>query len=370
MSEPVELRPDRGRVPAVSEPGLDLRGIVGAIAHRWRFVLATTVAAAALTLGVTFVLPKWYTANAVILPPEETDLLSNMGLAQRALTKFPAFGILEDYFTPADVYKAVLGSRTVQEELVQRFDLKRVYKKKGMELTLKELTGRTKIKMNPDGTIKVSVTDRDPKRAADMANSYLVALDRFNVEKRNTTANRTRLFLQTRTAETDSLLRASEDALRRYQERHRTVAPPNAGSADVQAAADVMSRKLMLQVRLGILRGYLAENSDQVQQVRTELDQLERRLGTIPEVQGDLLRLIRDTKVYEQLYLLLTAELEQARIRETMNTPTVQILDPAQPPERQSWPRKGLLTIAAGLVAFLAASAWVAATDRSGRVEA
>ena len=198
-----------------------------------------------------------------------------------------------------------------------------------------------------------------------MANGYLEALDRFNVEKRNTTAQRTRIFLQTRTQETDSLLRASETALRRYQEQHRTVAPPNAGSADVQAAADVMSRKLMLQVRLGILRGYLSEDSDQVTQVKTELEQLERRLRSIPELQGDLLRLIRDTKVYEQLYLLLTAELEQARIRETMNTPTVQLLDRAVPPERPSWPRKGLLTAAAGLVAMLGASTWVALRDRS-----
>jgi tyrosine-protein kinase Etk/Wzc len=117
-------------------------------------------------------------------------------------------------------------------------------------------------------------------------------------------------------------------------------------------------------VRLGVQRGYLSEDTDQVQQVKEELAQLERRLGTIPELQGDLVRLIRDQKVYEQLYLLLTAELEQARIRETMNTPTVQLLDPAVPPERHSRPRKGLLTLGAWLIAFLGAASWAAATDR------
>jgi uncharacterized protein involved in exopolysaccharide biosynthesis len=346
-------------------PGLDLRSLFAAIARRWRFVLGTGFAAGLLTLGVTFLLPKWYTASATILPPEESDLLSNMSLAQRALSKFPAFGILEDYYTPADVFKAILGSRTVREDLVQRFDLKHVYRKKSMELTLKALDRNTKIRMNPDGTIKVSVDDRDPKRSADMANGYLEALDRFNVEKRNTTANRTRLFLQTRTHETDSLLRVSEDTLRRYQEAHRTVAPANPGSADVQAAADVMSRKLMLQVRLGVLRGYLAENSDQVRQVKDELEQLERRLVSIPELQSELLRLIRDTKVYEQLYLLLTAELEQARIRETMNTPTVQLLDRAVPPERHSRPKKGLLSAAATLLGLVGASVWAATRERA-----
>lgn len=347
--------------------GLDLRGIVAAVVRRSRFVAVTTLGAAALTLAVAFVLPRWYTASTVILPPEESDLLSNMSLAQRALSKFPAFGILEDYFTPADVFKAILGSRTVQEELVQRFDLQRVYRKKSMELTLKALSTNTRIKLNPDGTIKVSVDDRDPRRAAAIANGYLEALDRFNVEKRNTTAHRTRVFLQTRLQETDSLLRSSEEALRRYQEVHRTVAPANAGSADVQAAADVLSRKLLLQVRLGILRGYLSESSDQVVQVKQELEELERRLGAIPELQGELLRLMRDARVYEQLYLMLTAELEQARIRETMNTPTVQLLDRAVPPERPSRPRKGILTAAAGLLALLASAGWAAAQERSPR---
>jgi uncharacterized protein involved in exopolysaccharide biosynthesis len=126
-----------------------------------------------------------------------------------------------------------------------------------------------------------------------------------------------------------------------------------------------MSRKLMLQVRLGVLRGYLSESSDQITQVKDELDQLEHRLGSIPELQGELLRLIRDTKVFEQLYLMLTSELEQARIQETMNTPTVQLLDRAVPPERPSRPRKGLLTLAAGVLALLVSSTWVAARERA-----
>jgi uncharacterized protein involved in exopolysaccharide biosynthesis len=347
------------------QAGLDLRGLLAALARRWRFVLGTGLAAGLLTLGVTFLLPKWYTASATILPPEESDLLSNMSLAQKALTKFPAFGILEDYFTPADVYKAILASRTIHEELVSRFDLQRVYGKKSVELTIKALDRNTKVRLNPDGTLKVSVDDQDPKRSAALANGYLEALDRFNVEKRNTTAHRTRMFLQTRTHETDSLLRASEDSLRRYQEVHRTVAPASPGGADLQAAADVMSRKMMLQVRLGVLRGYLSENSDQVQQVRDELEQLERRLAGIPELQSELLRLIRDSKVYEQLYLLLTAELEQARIRETMNTPTVQLLDPAVPPERHSRPKKGVLSAAAALIGFLGASVWTVTRERA-----
>jgi len=245
--------------PHQSDPdeGLDLRDVFRAAWSRKGRILAVTVLAMALTLGICFLLPKWYRATAVILPPEESDLLSNMSLAQKALTKFPAFGILEDYFTPADIFKAILSSRSVQEEIVQQFHLQDVYKKKSREKTLKELKGNYRVKLNPDGTISISVDDRSPQRAAEMANAFLVSLDRYNVEKRNTQARRTRIFLTQRVAETESLLTNREIILRNYQQSHHTIAPASANAGDVQSAADLMARKVMLEVRLGVLRGYL-----------------------------------------------------------------------------------------------------------------
>jgi uncharacterized protein involved in exopolysaccharide biosynthesis len=349
--------------PGPEPGGLDLRDVFRVVWARRIPILAASAVAAALMLGIAFLLPKWYRATAVILPPEETDLLGNMSLAQRALTKFPAFGILTDYFTPADIFKAVLSSRSVQEEVVERFDLQRVYKQKSLEKTLKELKSNYRVRLNPDGTIAVSVDDRDRQRAAGMANAFLDALDRYNVEKRNTQARRTRQFLERRVIETDSLLRSTEIALRRYQESHHTVAPANVSAGDVQAAADLMARKLALEVRLGVLRSYLREDNDQVIQTRSELDQLKRRIATLPALQTDLGRLTRDNKVQEQLYLLLTSELEQARIREQQDTPTVQVLDPGKPPERHVRPRRLTLAIAAGMLAFLAATIWFVFRD-------
>ncbi len=343
--------------------GFDLRPLARRLwRERWSLVV-TALVAGALTLGVAFLIPKTYMATAVILPPEDSDLLTNMSIAQRALTKFPAFGILADYSTPADIYKAVLQSRTVQEELVEKFDLKRIYRKTSLEKTLKTLKANTKVKLNPDGTISVSVVDRDRRRAADIANAYLVGLDHYNVEKRNTQARRTRQFLERRVADTDSLLRACEQAVRLYEEAHHTVAPTTVASGDVQAAADLMARKIMLEVRLGVLRSYLREDNEQIVQTRTELDQLKDRIGQLPGLQNDLARLVRDQKIQEQLYLLLTGELEQARIRETMDTPTVQVLDPAQPPERHHSPHRALLAVAAAVLAAAGYVVWAAARE-------
>lgn len=343
------------------EPGaLDLPAVLAAAWRERVRIVVVAAAAALLALGVAFLLPKWYRAQAVILPPDETDLLSNLGLASRALSKFPALGVLGDYFTPADLYRATLRSRTAREFVADRFELDAVYRKKSREKTLKELERHTEVKLAPDGTITVSVEDRDPRRAAGMAMAYLEALDRYNIEKRNTQARRTRAFLERRVAETDSLMRRYEARLRTYMEARKTVAATSLSSSDVQAAADVMARKLALEVRLGVLRSYLRDDNDQVVQARTELDQLSQRIATLPALQTDLTRMTRDFKVQEQLFLLLTAELEQARIREMQDTPTISVLDPAIPPERHSRPRRLLVALAAGALAFLGGIAWAA----------
>ena len=340
--------------------GMDLRVLTMLVWRQRARVALATVLAAVVTLLVAFLLPRWYRASAVILPPEEADLMSNISLASKALTKFPSIGDLGSFFTPADIYKAILKSRTVQEAVVDRFQLMKVYRLKSREKTLKAFGRLSAVKLAPDGTILVSVEDRDPRRAADMAMAMLETLDRFNIEKRNAQARRTRLFLEKRLAETDSLLCASETALRSYQEVHHTVAPTAVSSASISEGADLMAHKIELEVKLGVLRGYLQEDNEQIIQVRNELEQLKRQIGVLPALHTDLARLIRDNKVQEQLFLLLTGELEQARIVELKQTPTVQILDPAVPPERPIRPRRLVLVLGAAALAFAASVLYVA----------
>lgn len=336
----------------------DLQKIVRVLwAGRVRLVLATLLAAA-LGYGVAMVLPKWYRAQASILPPDEADFLMNMSLAGRALSKFPALGVLGDYFTPADIYKATLKSRTARDHVVERLDLQKVYRQKSREKTLLTLARRTTVKLSPDGTIALTVDDRDPNRAAAMAAAYIEALDRYNIQKRTSQAGTARRFLERRLAETDSALRRSELVLRRYLETNRTVAPTALQSGDAQAAADVMGRKLLLEVRLGVLRSYLQEDHEQVVQARTELETLNRSIAALPALQSGITRLARDYKVQEQLFLLLTTELEQARIREMQDTPTVHVLDRPEPPERPVRPRRLMTALAAAVAAFLGLATW------------
>jgi tyrosine-protein kinase Etk/Wzc len=76
-------------------------------------------------------------------------------------------------------------------------------------------------------------------------------------------------------------------------------------------------------------------------------------LGSIPTTGTQLARLIREAKIQETIFTLLTQQLEQAKIAEAKDTPTVRILDRAVPPEWKSRPSVLRNTIVAGILCLV-----------------
>ncbi len=115
----------------------------------------------------------------------------------------------------------------------------------------------------------------------------------------------------------------------------------------MESAASLYAQRMALQVRLGVARGYTRQESDETTQISQQLAELDRQLRALPETGLELARLFRNVRTLEQVYVLLTGQFEEARIEEARDTPTVEVLDRAVPPEKKSRPRRGLMTIAA-----------------------
>jgi hypothetical protein len=343
----------------VSDGSFHFDDILRRLVWHWRRFVWNGLLAGALMYGATYLMPSWYRSTVVILPPEETEQLSTGLNIQRFLSRMPSLGALPNYYTPSDIYRAILASRTVQEAVIRRFDLMTEYHQQSMERVLTAFRSHVRVTLSPDGTISVSVEDRSRERASRVANAMIEELDRYNVERRSQQARRTRIFLEGRVTETDSLVRSSEAALRAFQETHHVVAPVDADMSTVAPMADLMAKKISLEVRLSVLRSYLREESDEVSQVRDELQQLNRNIASMPRVENDLARLLRDARLYQQVYGLLSAQLEDARLREFMDTPTVTVLDSAVPSERRSAPVRRLWAAAAVALSALATALWI-----------
>ena len=144
-----------------------------------------------------------------------------------------------------------------------------------------------------------------------------------------------------------------------YQSAHKTPPlSPDAASA-LSSVASMYAQREAMQVRLGVIQGYTQGESDEAQQLRSELAQLDRRLAAVPETGMESLRLLRELKTLEQLRALLTAQYEQARIDEVRDVATLEPLDVALPPDKRVRPKRGFLVLT-GLMLGLAAGIAIA----------
>src|SRR5215471_17727208 len=114
-----ELAPSEPATSDAFEFGVWIERVAG----RWRRHLAATLAAAVVMYGLTFLMPSWYKSTAVLLPPEEADDLSASMPLQRFLSRVPSLTGITRYYTPSDVYKAILTSRTVVTVVIERFGM-------------------------------------------------------------------------------------------------------------------------------------------------------------------------------------------------------------------------------------------------------
>ncbi len=306
---------------------------------------------------ISLLIPSIFQARAVILPPDEDELTAALSISRRSLGGLGALGRLGggSYFTEADLALATLRSRSLHLAIVRDFDLVRRYKKKRTDDAITELRRNSTIRIATDGTIGISVRDRDPQTAADIANAFLSNLDKLNRTFRSGRARRTREFLERRVVDTDSLLRASERKLAEYQGRKGAVVlSPEARSAG-DAAASLMGEKVAAEVDLAILRTFASPRSEELQRVEARVRELSRQIGALPATQIGGAELVRRVVIQQQILAVLTTQLEEARIREVMDTPTIQILDPASPPEKRIWPRRSLIALFGAVVGVLAA---------------
>ncbi len=315
-----------------------------------RRAILTLVACATIVVGIiAFILPPWYKAQAELLPPAEdesgvglTNLLRGVGVPG---VKIPT------EVSPGEVFLIVLQSRRIGEQMVSRFDLKNLYRKKYTVDTIRELRQHARFKLSEAGSVQISVEDKSRQRAADMANAYVEFLDRFNREVRMTKGRRTRLFVESRLVETKQELVIAEQRLTQYQVKNKTVALTSQMSSAVDQAAKLYAQRIALQVRLGVVRGY-SQGSEEEIQIRQELAQLDQQMRELPETGLELARLVREVRALEQVFAILTSQYEDARITEARDVVTVEVLDVATPPERKERPKRGIMVAAAFLLSL------------------
>jgi tyrosine-protein kinase Etk/Wzc len=353
-----------------------------------RFVLSVTI----VTAIVTLFMPKWYKSTASVFPAEKTDLFGALeGVSSFAKAFSPTRALSSLTGNPeADRYLAILKSGTVLGAVIDKFDLVHVYDITSYpgEKTAKELLNNVEFVAENEGNITITVYDRDPQRAADMANFFVEMLNKTNTEILVQNARANRQFIEERYKKNLADLAAAEDSLKAFQKRYGIIALPEQTEASIKAAAEITGQLALKEVEAGVLRRTLSPDHPsliaakiEIQELRNKLVQMNRGSGSptsemkvfvpfdrVPDLGGEYVRRYRDVEIQYKILQFVTPLYEQAKVEERRQTPSVVVLDRAGPAERKSKPKVTLYALMALVISLLVSFVVVAVREMIERL--
>ncbi len=342
---------------------ISLLNLLQTIVDNLRLLVFGPLAVGITALGISFLIPPIYTAKTQFLPPQQqqsaaASMLASLGSLGGLGGLAGAVGGIKN---PADQFLAYMKSVTVQDALIDRFKLLERYEAKTKTDARLALTGNVRATSGKDGLISVAVDDKDPKFAADLANAHVEELGKLLGKLATTEAQQRRLFFEKQLSLAKDKLIQSEIALKATGVSG-SVLKSNPVSA-VAAVAGLQALVTAQEVKLGAMRGYLAETAPEFKQALNELSNLKAQLAKQEKdtpansnmsTQGDYVSKYREFKYSETLFELFVKQFEIAKLDESREGAVIQILDAAQPPERKSKPKKALIAIIATLAAGFA----------------
>ena len=357
-----EQSPPTAYDPAFEEEDeISLLDLLQVVADNLRLLVIWPLAAGLLALAISFLIKPTFTASTKFMPPQQQQSAA-AGLLQSLGALGGLAGAATGLKNPADQYVAFVQSRSVQDALVDRFKLLARYDDKFKEDARKDLDKKSNISSGKDGLITIEVDDHDPQFAANLANGYVQELGTLLNRLAVTEAQQRRVFFEKQLNTTKDNLITAEQALKASGVSTDTL-KANPQSA-VEGLARLQAAITAQQVKLASMRGYLAESAPDFKQAQTELEALRSQLTQSEKQEpapagsdSDYIAKFRNFKYQETLFELFSKQYEIARVDESREGAIIQVVDPAQPPEKKSKPKKALIaagtTLAVGFALLL-----------------
>jgi uncharacterized protein involved in exopolysaccharide biosynthesis len=356
--------------------------------HR-RPLARVVLAGLAASLLIAFLIPTRYESTARLMPPDNTQS-GGLAMAAAALSGGPGGlgGIASDVLgikSTSDIFVAILSSRTVQDKLVQKFELRKIYGVRGMEDAGRGLGERTGISVDRKSqVITLTVTDHDPKRAAAMGQAYVEELNRLVAELSTSSARRERIFLEERLQAVSKDLESAEKEFSQFASKNAAIDVKEQGKAMVEAAATLQGQLIAAESEYEGLKQIYTDNNVRVRSVKARIDELKHQLDKLggkgesmtevssqpsdslypsirklPLLGVTYADLYRRTRVQEAVFETLTKEYEMAKVQEVKEIPAVKVLDHPNIPEKKSFPPRLLILFLGMTLSFAAATTWV-----------
>ena len=340
-----------------------------------------------ITAIFSFILPKTFTAAAVLMPPGNQQDISILNAFSDS--ELPFGGLISRTEEEAMKLIAILKSRTVMETIIKKYNLIEFYKAENIEEALESLADHVSLEIEEEGTLSIKAHvstgwlhyDKDELKvrelSAEIANEFVNQLDIVNKRLQTEQAVHQRKFLGERYGENLMDLIKAEEKLKQFKENHNIISIESQTRTAIESAAALKNQILINEVQKGVVSRKLKLNhpeiigiEDEIRELTVKLHEIEYGkdtsenvrgnlflvLSEIPQIDADLMRLTREVDIQSTLFIYLTQQYEDAKIQEAKNTPTIQLLDPAVTPIKKSSPKRLLMVFIMALITFVFSS--------------
>jgi len=347
--------------------------------------------------ALAFAIPSRYSSTARLMPPDNNQAASGLAAVAAMVSSSAgsaAGGLANEVLgvkNTSEIFSGILSSRTVQDALIQQFDLKKVYWDRRIEDAREDLSKHTDLDVERKTQIvSITVTDRNPQRATAMAQAYVDQLNRLVALLSTSSARRERIFLEGRLQTVNVDLESAEKQFSQFASKNSALDIKEQGKAMIQAAAVLQGQLIAAESELQGLRQIYTDNNVRVRSVRARIGELQRQLEKIGGKGEDVsegglpndalypsIRKLpvlgvtwadpyRQTKVQEAVFETLTKQYELAKVQEAKEIPTVKVLDAPIVPEKKVFPPRILiillgtsLSLVGGVICVFGERTWI-----------
>jgi len=356
------------------EDEINLLDYLIVLAKRKSFIIKVTLGCAIIAAIISFIMSPIYKAETKILPPVNgssgiaTQLMNQLGQlsAIAGISGMPINGK-----TPNELYVGLLKSRTVLDRMIDRFDLMKLYRTSYRQNARKRLLDDV-LSVRDDkksGIITINVEEKDPKRAADMANAFVEELQKLNSGLAITQASQRRLYFEEQLKAAKTSLTQAEENMKLFQEKTGALHIESQAKAVLEGIGMIRAQIAAKEVELKVMKTYSTPQNPDLRRVeetlkglRAELAKMEGRggqghdpfmpTGRMAQIGTDYAKQLRDLKFNEVLYGLLLQQYEAAKLDEAKDATTIQIIDTAVHPEKRVKPKRTLMILLGAIIGF------------------
>lgn len=358
---------------------------------RRKFLLQVFAAGLLCATLLSLLIHNRYTSTTLLMPPDQGPGSGGMAMLSALAGKADSAlgslgGELLGLKTTGDLFIGILQSRTVKDDLIAKFDLRKAYGVRRWEDARKILAGRTGVSQDRKSEIiSITVTDRSPQRAQQMAQEYVAELNTVVTNLNTSSAHRERVFLEGRLGQVQQDLEAAEKNFSQFASKNTAIDIQEQGKAMIAAGATVEGQLIAAQTELEGLKQIFTDGNVRVRETQARVDELRRQLQKLGgkaggEPAGDEQQdsaalyptirelpllgvsyadLYRRMKVQEAVFETLTQEYEMAKVEEAKEMPSVKVLDAPDLPERKSFPPRPAIAIFGALLGGGIGVAWI-----------